>query len=133
MKTSVKTNLRTKTNPLICRSVGEASELLKTIPNPNRLSIVCLLLEGERSVTELESELGIRQPTLSQQLGEVRAAGIVATRRAAQHVFYGLADDRAGRIVATLRQSCADLEDWCERLPARAASGPQASEPVDLM
>lgn len=42
----------------MCRSVGEASALLKSIANPNRLSIVCLLLEGERSVAERERELG---------------------------------------------------------------------------
>jgi len=105
-------------NPLLCRSVGEASDLLKILANPNRLSIICMLLEGERSVADLENTLGIHQPTLSQQLGELRDAGMVATRREAKHIFYRVADDRAGRIVAALREVFSQLEDWCDRLPA---------------
>lgn len=125
--------MKTRRNTRLCRSVGEASELLKSVANPNRLSIVCLLLEGERSVADIEEELGIRQPTLSQQLGELRDAGIVATRREAKHVYYRVADDRIGRIVVTLRQIFAELEDWCERLPASAVHGRRASAPADLM
>lgn len=120
-------------NPRLCRSVDEASELLKSLANPNRLSIFCMLLEGERSVAEIESELGIRQPTLSQQLGELREAGLVATRRGAKHVFYRVADDRAGRIVATLREVFSQLEDWCDRLPARGGAEGRVSNPIDLM
>lgn len=104
-------------NPRLCRSIGEASGLLKALANPNRLSIVCMLLEGERSVAAIESELGIKQPTLSQQLGELREAGLVATRRDAKHIYYRVVDDRAGRIVKTLREVFTKLEDWCERLP----------------
>lgn len=118
-------------NPRLCRSVGEASDLLKALANPNRLSIICMLLEGESSVAEIESELGIHQPTLSQQLGELREAGMVATRRDAKHIYYRVADDRAGRIVITLREVFSQLEDWCEKLPARRKSG--NTEPVDLM
>lgn len=118
-------------NPRLCRSVGEASDLLKALANPNRLSIICLLLEGESSVSEIESELGIRQPTLSQQLGELREAGMVATRRDAKHIYYRVADDRAGRIVKTLREVFSQLEDWCDKLPARRTSGD--AHPTDLM
>lgn len=59
-----------------------AAELLKLVANSNRLRILYLLTEGEHSVSEIEQRLGIRQPTLSQQLGELRNAGIVTTRRA---------------------------------------------------
>jgi DNA-binding transcriptional ArsR family regulator len=129
MKTKSKSKRR---NPRLCRSVDDASELLKSLANPNRLSIFCMLLEGERSVAEIEEELGIRQPTLSQQLGELRDAGLVATRRGAKHVFYRVADDRAGRIVATLREVFAPLEEWCDRLPARGAES-RPTNPIDLM
>ncbi len=120
-------------NPRLCQSADEASELLKALGNPNRLSIFCMLLEGERSVAEIESELGIRQPTLSQQLGELREAGLVATRRGSKHVYYRVADDRAGRVVATLREVFSHLEDWCERLPAHGNTASRTSNPVDLM
>lgn len=111
---------------LICRSVGEASDLLKSIANPNRLSIVCLLLEGERSVAQLEAQLGIHQPTLSQQLCALREAGVVESRREAKHVIYRVADERAARVVGTLRDIFSDLETWCTKLP-RAAIGEKSS------
>lgn len=117
----------------ICRSVGEASNLLKSIANSNRLSIVCMLLEGERSVAELESELGIRQPTLSQQLCELREAGIVAARREAKHVFYRVADQRAARVIATLRKIFSELETWCTNFPAKTSDTKPQSRSVDWM
>ena len=48
-------------------NVDEASDFLKKLSNPNRLMIVCSLVDRERSVRELENALGIRQPGLSQQ------------------------------------------------------------------
>jgi len=123
----------TKNNPRLCRSVGEASDLLKALANPNRLSIVCLLLEGERSVSDLEHELGIHQPTLSQQLGELREAGMIVPRREAKSIFYRVADDRAGRIVATLREVFSQLEEWCERLPSPGSVDDSGSHPADFM
>ena len=53
----------------------EISEILKLLGNPQRLLIACLLCEGEYAVSEIEEKLGIRQPTLSQQLGALREAG----------------------------------------------------------
>jgi DNA-binding transcriptional ArsR family regulator len=124
--------------PRICRSVGEASSLLKSLANPDRLSIVCLLLEGECSVGELEHQLGIRQPTLSQQLSELRSAGILATRREAKYVYYRVADKRAEKIVGTLREIYGDLENWRARLSAGgtpASKSPISKTPrtIDLM
>ena len=81
---------------------GEVSELLRALANPNRLMIVCTLIGGESSVAQLEHDLGIRQPTLSQQLGALRAAGIVQTRRDAKHVFYRLADAKAAQLIESL-------------------------------
>lgn len=88
---------------------GEVGDLLRTLANPNRLMIVCTLVEGERSVAQLEAVLGIHQPTLSQQLGGLRAAGLVETRREAKHVFYRLTDAKAVRVVEALYAIfCAD-------------------------
>lgn len=90
---------------------GEVSELLRALANPNRLMIVCTLVKGEYSVARLEADLGIRQPTLSQQLGALRAAGIVQTRRDAKHVFYRLTDARAAQLIEALYGIfCVDAE-----------------------
>lgn len=81
---------------------AEVAELLKTLANRNRLMIVCKLVEGEFSVGQIEEELGIRQPTLSQQLTILREAGIVSTRREAKQIFYRLTEEKAARLVAAL-------------------------------
>ena len=75
-----------------------ASDFLKAIAHENRLMILCLLYEGEKSVTELENSLGVRQPTVSQQLARLRADGLVATRRDGKAIYYRL----AGRDVRTI-------------------------------
>ncbi|MFA5581168.1 MAG: metalloregulator ArsR/SmtB family transcription factor [Paracoccaceae bacterium] len=69
-----------------------ASGFLKKMSNPDRLLLACALLDGERSVSELEETLGIRQPGLSQQLAELRGAGLVAGRKEGKQVFYHIAD-----------------------------------------
>lgn len=117
----------------LCRSVGEASDLLKSIANPNRLSIVCMLLEGERSVAELERELGIHQPTLSQQLSALKESKIVAARREAKHIIYRVADHRAARVIATLRDIFGDLEEWCARFEGGADPDRAKSPSINMM
>ena len=59
----------------------EAANLLKALANPDRLLLLCQLVEGERSVTELGMLSDIAQPSLSQQLGVLRGERLVATRR----------------------------------------------------
>ena len=78
-----------------------AAGLLKSLANPDRLLLLCQLVEVERSVTELESLTGIRQPTLSQQLGVLRNEGLVATRRDGKWVYYRIASPEAMAILGT--------------------------------
>lgn len=94
----------------IMENVRDATDLLKSLSNPSRLSIVCVLVHGERSVGDLEDLLEIRQPSLSQQLAELREANIVTTRRVAKQVFYSLADNRASLLVAALEDIFCDEE-----------------------
>jgi DNA-binding transcriptional ArsR family regulator len=87
----------------------EASRFLKLIANRSRLMIVCALVEGERAVGALETELRLEQPALSQQIAALRRAGIIMGRREAKAVFYRLADARAVELVGLLhRLFCAD-------------------------
>ncbi|WP_266034570.1 ArsR/SmtB family transcription factor [Brucella intermedia] len=101
---SNKNQVRTGHVPKVkCRAIGAASDFLKAISNPVRLSILCVLLEGQRSVSELEEILDVHQPTLSQQLGELRDAGIIEGGRVARAVVYRITDPRAGQIIGHLR------------------------------
>jgi len=81
---------------------GEVATLLKTLAHPVRLMLACALAEGEYSVSALEEKLGIHQPTLSQQLGVLREAGIVETRREAKQIFYRLTEEKAAQLIQAL-------------------------------
>lgn len=70
-----------------------ATERLKVFSQPQRLMILSLLLEREHTVGEIEEATGVGQPALSQQLAELRRAGLVTASRVAKQVSYKLADD----------------------------------------
>lgn len=89
--------------------VDEVLRFLKSLANGDRLLVTCALVDGERSVRELEDLLAIRQPGLSQQLSELRRAGLVASRKEGKQVFYRLAEPRLIEFMATMhRLFCAD-------------------------
>jgi DNA-binding transcriptional ArsR family regulator len=67
---------------------------LRAMANEDRLLLLCQLSLGEKSVSELEQLLDIRQPTLSQQLGVLRSEGVVNTRRDGKRIYYSVADPR---------------------------------------
>ena len=79
-----------------------ASALLATMANPARLQILCLISDGERTVSELCDAVGLSQSALSQHLAILRKAGIVQARREAQFVRYSLASREATALLETL-------------------------------
>ena len=83
-------------------AAGHAVGVLKTLANEDRLLLMCQLSEGERCVSELEEQLGIRQPTLSQQLGVLRNEGLVNTRRDGKNIYYSVATPATLEILAVL-------------------------------
>jgi len=85
-------------------AAGEACRLLKVLSNPDRLLILCRLAEGEMSVGQLEESLGIRQPTLSQQLTVLREEALVATRRQGKHIHYRIDSPQALAVMQVLHQ-----------------------------
>lgn len=76
-----------------------ASNFLKAISHEGRLMILCHLVSGEKSVTELEELLSARQAAVSQQLSRLRLEGLVVPRREGKAIYYRLADDRPRRIL----------------------------------
>lgn len=107
----------------VCQSVEEASELIKHLANPNRLAVVCYLMEAPRTVQDLESDLGIGQPTLSQQLTQLRDAGLIVGKRTARNVTYRIDDARVLPVVHALRLIFSGLDDLrMERRQAEAAA-----------
>lgn len=83
-------------------AAGQAVAALKVLANEDRLLLLCQLSQGELCVSELEEALGIRQPTLSQQLGVLRSEGVVDTRRDGKRVYYRVADARVLEVLQLL-------------------------------
>jgi DNA-binding transcriptional ArsR family regulator len=80
----------------------QASDLLKALSNENRLLVMCNLADGEKSVGQLQSIIGLSQSALSQHLARLRQDGLVKTRRESQTIYYSLAGDEASRVIAVL-------------------------------
>jgi DNA-binding transcriptional ArsR family regulator len=86
-------------------SAREAARLLRLLANERRLMVLCHLVgAGEMHVGALATTIGLSQPAISQHLALLREDGLVATRRVAQTIYYRLADDKAGRVIALLRE-----------------------------
>ena len=94
---------------------ADAARLLKALANEKRLMLLCLLVEGERSVGELNARLELSQSALSQHLAVLRLDALVTTRREAQTIYYSLAPGPAQRIIDTLHGIyCRDDKPLCE-------------------
>ena len=83
-------------------AVHKASILLKAVCNEQRLQVLCQLLDGEKSVGELERAVGLSQSALSQHLARLRRDNLVRTRRMAQSIFYSLNGIEARVLIDTL-------------------------------
>ncbi|WP_321831972.1 metalloregulator ArsR/SmtB family transcription factor [Thalassovita sp.] len=89
-----------------------ASNFLKAVSHEGRLMILCHLVSGEKSVTELEDLLSARQAAVSQQLSRLRLEGLVVPRREGKAIYYRLADDRPKRMLELVYELfCAEDSD----------------------
>ena len=83
-------------------NAGRASTLLRCMANESRLLILCNLVEGEKTVGELEEKLQLSQSALSQHLAVLRREKLVATRRQAQFIHYSLASEDVRAVLTVL-------------------------------
>lgn len=79
-----------------------ATRQLKALANVNRLMILCILAEGELSVSDLNAKIDLSQSALSQHLAKLRADELVVTRRESQTIYYSLKSGVAKNIISTL-------------------------------
>jgi DNA-binding transcriptional ArsR family regulator len=91
----------------------EASAFLKALAHEARLMILCLLAEGEKSVTEIEAALSLRQPAVSQQLARLREDGLVEARRDGKNIYYSLARTEVREVIAALHRA------FCKPAPTK--------------
>lgn len=85
--------------------IEAAALTLRALANPTRLAVALRLRQGPCTVAMLETELGVRQPNLSQHLAELRDAGIVTAERQSRNMIYSLANDERRHLVEALHRS----------------------------
>ena len=114
--------MRKTTLPLeqMIEASGEAAEFIRLFSTSSRLMLLCFLSGREASVGEIQEGLGFKQPGLSQQLAELRQAGVVQTRRESRQIYYSIADARVARILDVL------VNMFC-----KGEETPPTLEPVD--
>ncbi|MBS0270240.1 MAG: winged helix-turn-helix transcriptional regulator [Proteobacteria bacterium] len=86
------------------QSVGRATNLLRALGSAHRLAILCILVEGDRTVTEIGELIGARQSLVSQHLTRLRLDGLVRSERNGYFVSYSLTSAPAREVIATLHK-----------------------------
>lgn len=84
------------------RSAADIGAFMRTFGSEHRVLILSLLVEGERTVTEIERALGTRQAAVSQQLAVLREHNLVKARRDGKRTIYSIADPDVARIMTML-------------------------------
>lgn len=90
---------------VLLENAREASNFLKALSHEARLVILCLLSDGEKSVTEIEQILELRQPAVSQQLARLRADNLVETRRDGKNIYYSLSRPEVRQVIGALHEA----------------------------
>ncbi len=93
----------------MAKHAGQAAQFLKLMANPNRLMVLCHLLDQELSVSELNEHLPLSQSALSQHLAVLRHAGLVTTRREQQVIYYSLASEEVREMISLLHSLFCDV------------------------
>jgi len=83
--------------------VNQTSEILKSIAHPIRLKILCFLMDGEKTVGEIEKEFGSSISNISQHLTVLRKIHMVNRRKEANFMFYSIRDPRISELLGTLK------------------------------
>jgi ArsR family transcriptional regulator, cadmium/lead-responsive transcriptional repressor len=111
------------------------ARFFRGLDEPSRVLILELLLDGEKSVSELVEALGSPQGRVSTHLGCLRWCGFVTTRREGRKVYYRLADDRVRALLRIAQELMADhsqeLLDCCVVSPDLPGATLHAAEGLE--
>ncbi len=88
--------------------VDMAAHCVKSIAHPIRLSILAILVNGERNVQDLTKALGTTQSNVSQHLAQMRARGVLKTSRRGNRTFYDVANPKVGKLVDLMKEIFCD-------------------------
>lgn len=98
---------------------ASAAELFRLLATPMRLKIISALCGREKNVSQLLAEIATTQPNMSQHLGALFRAGVLARRRDATQIYYRIASESAATLCrAVCTQIAAELDGDAEIPPA---------------
>jgi DNA-binding transcriptional ArsR family regulator len=80
------------------------ARMFKALGHPIRIRILELLVDGERSVGDLQAELNVDSSGTSQHLTALRHQGLLESRRAGTNVYYRIRDPRVSQLLAVAKQ-----------------------------
>jgi len=89
-------------------AVGELqmfkAQFFRALAHPTRIRMLEILVRGGRTVQELQEQLALNQPIVSQQLAVLRHQGIVSTQKEGLSVRYALRDPLVGALLDVARR-----------------------------
>jgi DNA-binding transcriptional ArsR family regulator len=103
-----------------------AAELFGILSTPMRLRILSALCDGEKSVSQLLSEIDTTQPNLSQHLNLLYRSGVLAKRKEGTQVIYRVQSDKAVNLCRTVCSQIAIEMDEPAAIPASERLSPRS-------
>jgi DNA-binding transcriptional ArsR family regulator len=98
----MKSQAKLKVPSQMRRQSKNVAALLKQLAHPQRLLIMCFVVDGEKSVAEIEAACGASQSAVSQFLKGMRLEGLIESRREGKQIFYRIVDPRVLDLVRSL-------------------------------
>jgi rhodanese-related sulfurtransferase/DNA-binding transcriptional ArsR family regulator len=110
---------------------GQFARIGKGVSSPQRLELLDLLSQGEKSVETLAAQAGLTVKNASAHLRVLRAARLVETRKEARHVYYRLADESVSSFFLALRGLAESRLAEVREVAREYFNGPVGMTPVD--
>ena len=89
---------------MLKEKIEAVSALLKSISNPVRLNILCLLQEKEMSVGQIREALETTDANISQHLTILRNQWIIQSRKESNYMYNRVGDERVLKLIDTLQE-----------------------------
>lgn len=86
------------------KKIQKLADKFKVLSNPNRVSILLCLLNGQSNVTKIQDCLNIPQSTVSKHLGILKNAGVIEGERNGLEVIYSIVDDGVKNMILSLME-----------------------------
>ena len=86
------------------KKTQHASKCLKILSNPNRLAVLCTLLDKEFCAGDLEKMVDLSQPALSQHLARMKKEGLIDARKEGRSIFYSIKDLKIKRLIQAMHK-----------------------------